>query len=705
MKKFLLVGFMLTITAQLISQNAKINQAESYFNTYRYAEASPIYKELILKDNLDINKYDSIFRHAAVSADKSRDFIFENDVFTRLSLSSKYTFDDAYSYFKLSVFLGFYEKAKLILTSSVVTNSNDLRKEILNQYNGGNVWVELNRDTSLYTIDKSTFNSGKGDFNPIYHPNGLVFSSARDISYSKSTIDNSSYLNLYQFSIIDGNVNQIKFLDNSKHDGTAFYDSLNKIWYFSKNLEYTKLSKLTTTGLFIYDEKTKVETAFQYNKNEFFLAQPSLSQDGQTLWFSSDMPGGEGGSDIWSSKKTATGWAEPINAGKMVNTRENEMFPYLNNSILYFSSNGHAGLGGLDLFKVEMVDNTSKSISNLGANLNSTGDDFSIVLDKSGKKGYFSTNRDNFIDHIYSVVIINLDFVFIGTIVSDLAEGKIETLPIFVKKDGVVIDTLYPNNKGKFEFKGDKNSNYSFEINDSEYLPLKEDYSTVGKTMSDTTIRDFKLVSKYVNVTAKVLDDVTNEPLPNTTVSIKDAVTGEIKMFVSDDKGEIHTKLLRDKAYDVNAKHEGYIENNTPFKTEGTDVEMILPVKMQKIKVGTKLDVTALNYDLNKATLKAEGKVELDKIVMFLKENPTVQIELSSHTDARGSDEQNMLLSKRRTESSVAYLISKGIKPSSIVSKWFGETMLLNKCKDGVVCSEADHTINRRTEIKVLSVD
>ena len=704
MKALIILSCLFSFSVQVYSQNLKIKQAELYFNSFRYAEATPIYEELILKDQLDINAHDSIFRHAAISADKSRNFDFENNVLARLSLSTKYTFEDAYAYFQLSAFLGLYEKAKEILKSPTIKNSTDVRKDLLNKYREGEVWADLKKDTTLYKTEKVSFNSGKGDFNAIYHPNGIVFTSARDISMNKSIYDNSSYLNLYQFSVKDGNISRVKFLGDSKHDGTAFYDSINKIWYFSKNLEFNKASKLSTTGIFMYDEKTKVESAFPYNNPLYFLAQPFLSEDGLTLWFSSNKYGGSGMSDIWYSKKTNTGWGEPLNAGNSINTSQNEMFPYVNNSTLYFSSNGHAGLGGLDIFKTELVKNEAQAVVNAGANLNSNGDDFSIYLNKSGKKGYFSSNRTDFKDNIYSVIINNLEFVFIGNIVADLKDAELLRLPIYVKKDGIVIDTLFPDAKGKFEFKGDKNSAYAFEINDKEFLPLTENYSTVGKTISDTTVKAFNLISKYVNVVAKVTDDVTKLPLPNTTVKIKDMVTGELKTYVSDDKGEIHTKLLRDKEFDLTAKHVGYIDNNKPFKTAGKDIEMNIPVKMEKIKVGTKVEINALSYDYNKATLKPEGKIELDKVVAFLLENPTVTIEFASHTDARGSAEQNMILSKKRTESSVNYLISKGVKSNSIVSKWFGESMLLNKCKDGVTCSEAEHTINRRTEIKVLSV-
>ena len=195
---------MLTLSVQLIGQNSKISQAENYFKTFRYAEATPIYQELIQKDNLLLAENELIFRHALISSEKCRDFVFENDVLARLSVSDQYTFSDAYQYFQLNLFLGFTEKAQEVLNSPIVKNTTDARKKLLDQYNGGIIWNELKSDTSRYLLTKVEFNSGKGDFNAIYHPKGIVFSSARDLSVRKSTFDNSSYLNLYLSSKIDG---------------------------------------------------------------------------------------------------------------------------------------------------------------------------------------------------------------------------------------------------------------------------------------------------------------------------------------------------------------------------------------------------------------------------------------------------------------------------------------------------------------------
>ena len=704
MKIFLILTCSISFVLNSFAQNLKVSQAEMYYKSYRYAEANPIYKELIQKDDLKISEQELVFRHALVTSEKCRDFAFEYDVLFRISESDKYTFDDAYAYFQLSLFLGYYEKAKEILASQIVINSIDSRKLNLDKYKNGNVWDEIKKDTSIYIINSVDFNSGSGDFNPIYHPKGIAFSSARNFAFRESTFDNSPYLNMYIFKKEDSKVEELKFLETPRHDGTAYYDSINKVWYFSKNYPSTKDVNITTTGLFIFDENTKTETAFIYNSPEFFLAQPFLSEDGKTLWFSSNRPGGYGKADIWYSTKTNEEWSEPVNAGNSINTVDNEMFPFPQKNKLYFSSNGHPGLGGLDLYSVEFSDAKASDLQNLGANLNSNGDDFSFILDKTEKAGYFSSNRLDLIDNIFSVVINRLEFVYVGTIVADLNTDKIQSIPVIVKKDGNVISTLFADKNGKFEFIGEKNSSYSFEINQQEFESLKADYSTVGKTVSDSTFKEFVLVSN-VDVSLTIVDEKTKQILKNSKIEIVNKKTNEIISVTTDEKGLIELKLPRNNEFEVLASHSSYIDSKTSFSSVTKDKMIMSTIGLNKIEVGSVLAVKNLNYDFEKWMIKPDSRVELDKVVAFLKANPNVKIELSSHTDSRGLAEFNMNLSKKRNQSCIDYLVSKGVKKQRVIGKWYGESMLLNKCSDDVNCSEEEHFANRRTEVVVVSVE
>jgi outer membrane protein OmpA-like peptidoglycan-associated protein len=711
MKVILLLILLLSVSLQLNSQNLKINQAELYFKEYRFAEATPIFKELILKDQISVNKFENVYRHAIVSADKSHDHIFLYDVLDKFSQSDKFNFDDAFYFFQTSMHLGKYEKAKEILNSPIILNSDNPKKKILNNYQGGNIIDVFKKDTFSYEINKSVFNSGIGDFNPIYHPKGIAFSSARDIVLLKSKYDNSPYLNLYLFSK-DSSVQELNIPGTKKHQGTACYDSINKIWYYSKNFRAKKSDTLISTGIFIYDEKTQIETPFAFNIEECFTAQPSLSKDLQTLWFCSDRVGGFGQSDIWYSFKNGQNWSTPINAGSIINTSEQEMFPYCQKNILYFSSNGHPGLGGLDIFSVEL--NKESTLKNLGAHLNSNADDFSLILDETEKVGLYSSNRENFIDNIYSFKIKSLIFLMKGKFISpNVTFADIRKVPLYIKESGVIFDTLYPDSLLNVEFYGEKEKKYEFEINDEKYLPITEYYSTVGKTVSDTTYKVFELITKFFDVDFFVYDSVTNLPLVNANLNLRNTATGLTESYNTDQSGHVHSKLLRNNEFEFISKFDGYEYYTSNLSTQTRDNEIKVLIPMTKIpvpvepplEVGAFIPMKSLSFEFNKWNLDKESKEELNRIADLLMSSPNMKVEFSSHTDARGSSAYNLNLSKKRTEMAVSYLISRGVKKENIDGRWYGETELINDCKDGVVCTAEEHKENRRTEIKIVSID
>jgi peptidoglycan-associated lipoprotein len=149
-------------------------------------------------------------------------------------------------------------------------------------------------------------------------------------------------------------------------------------------------------------------------------------------------------------------------------------------------------------------------------------------------------------------------------------------------------------------------------------------------------------------------------------------------------------------------KTKSFLDDETKFKTESEGDKVIqLLLQLPQIKKGDKFKLENIFYDYNKSTLRPESTASLDKLAEFILENK-LKIELSSHTDARGSDAYNQKLSQARAQSCVDYLIKKGVPKANIVAKGYGETQLLNRCKNGVTCTEEEHQSNRRTEIKIL---
>lgn len=705
MKRYLqLFSFIVFFASFSNGQKMKIAQAEYYFKGHRYSDATPIYKELIEKDGLLPESADSIFRHAGYAAERSKNYNFAFFAYSTLFKDSKGNFDDAYNLFRISLLLGDYSTAQSVLSSEKIKLGQDERRIILEAYHKGDVWNELKAVGTGDKIDTVGFNSRKGDFATSWHPDGLVISSGRFPSGAKWEQDNSSFLNSYLYNDSLENVSMIGILRDKKHDGTAFYDAKKNQWYYAKNYDAAQ-GEYAKTGIYIYDALTQNEIAFPYNAKTYFVAQPYLSEDGKVLWFSSDMPGGYGNADIWYSIKKDSIWSKPVNAGSKINTFENEMFPVVNGSRLYFSSNGHPGFGGLDLFKTKLVNFVPEKIENMGVVVNSYADDFTLLLDPERKNGYLSSSRYEYIDHVYAITLTPLTFLYDAKLKVDIASTKaLNEIPVLITENNVVIDTIYPDKDGHFTFVGEEDKSYKMEINDPKFFSVTDLYSTVGKTESDTVYRDLVLKSKYIPLNTIVVDEKSKQPLVDADVLIVNKITGEEAKLHTDDAGRLKTELLRDNNYEIIAGKPGFIKNSKDISTKTTAEKIDESIALKKISKGVKFEVENVLYDLGKATLRPESKVELNKIVLFLNENPTIKVELSSHTDSRGSDKSNQVLSQKRAQSCVDYLVSQGVSKNSIVAKGYGETQLLNKCKNGVQCDEAEHQRNRRTEIKVLSV-
>lgn len=348
------------------------------------------------------------------------------------------------------------------------------------------------------------------------------------------------------------------------------------------------------------------------------------------LYFSSNMKGGKGGFDIYKSKLSNSTWTspEPVNE---VNTAADEVFPTLQNGVLYYSSVPANGFGGLDILMLKRGETLAQI---LPAPVNSAYDDF-----------YFQP-------------INNLN----GTFCSNRAGGK--------GGDDI----------------------YSYNIDTTPYT-----------------------------VCLQLLDSTTQKP--NTGVSVNYVLDGKNYEVKSDKDGKVcftlpvTTKLLGN-ALTFTANKSGYNPASVPLtlnfnagRTINISKSMILaPVAVAKAKIkvgqdlGKLLNLNPIYFDLGKWDVRPDAALELDKIVRAMEEYPTLVIELGSHTDSRSSAKFNQALSQKRAESSGKYILSKGINPKRLSWKGYGESKLLNKCKDGVKCSEDDHAKNRRTEFKIIKM-
>lgn len=364
---------------------------------------------------------------------------------------------------------------------------------------------------------------------------------------------------------------------------------------------------------------------------------PAVSPDCNWLYFSSDMPGGQGGKDLWRiNLKERVGSLE--NLGDVINTPGDERFPYVrSDSVLYFSSNGHAGMGGLDIYRATLTPSGGWNVENMGWPMNSSYDDFGITFG-DGESGFFSSNRNDArgYDHIYS----------------------------FVKPE------------------------------------LK------------------------ITISGYVLDR-DEEPVPNAVIRIV-GDDGSNQKAIGKTDGTFQFNLQRGVKYVMMAGAKGYMNGKQEFVSDMAEEDAEYAVDFILAAMTKPQVIENIFYDFDKATLRPESKTALDSMVMILKDNPQIVIEMASHTDRWGNDNYNLKLSDRRAQSVVDYLIAAGIDPSRLRPKGYGETRpktvtkriarLYPQFKEGDVLNEeyiekldkpdqdAADQINRRTEFQVISL-
>ncbi len=525
--------------------------------------------------------------------------------------------------------------------------------------------------TPQFILHNLSINTENSDFGPMYYKKDkLIYSSAVDSSNYHTRIyhwNEQPFLNMYISNLneIESDVKNIgefsKKLNTRYHEATLAFSPDYKKVYFTRNNYNGDLGRddAGTNHLKLYSadlRRTEKDTTktwqnvkeLPFNSENYSVGHPTVSKDGKLLYFVSDMPGSIGGTDIFvvdilnqdenriESDSTYTGYSKPRNLGDKINTAGREMFPYVTNSTLYFASDGHLGLGGLDVFKSEINDNTFGNAVNLGAPLNSKMDDFSFIIKEKENKGFVSSNR---------------------------LEGKGD--------DDVYSFVRTPLNEPK--------------------TPLCE-----------------QLVRGYVSNT------ITGERIGNVLVTLYNDKNEKLATTTTSLNGSYRFKntLNCDTKYRVEASKTGYGLKEKPLLTENNNGETVVALGLETLneliveeKGLLKIKIGIIYFNLNKSFIRNDASIELNKIVVLMRQYPKMVIKIESHTDARNTDAYNLSLSDRRAKSTRDYLVGQGIEANRIDSATgYGESKLINRCENGVSCSEAEHQLNRRSEFIILKM-
>lgn len=646
MKKNILfyLMFVSILSINAYSQKAKLNTAETQYNNFAYINSIETFERIASKG----------FKSAEIFQKLGNAYYFNGEFpqaakwYTELfALGSDYDKEYYYRYAQSLKTIGENKKADEYLEKFSTIAKDDNRAKFFRSEE--DYLKRIKANSGRYDISKTNINSKYSDYGSTVYNNKLVFTSARDtgsLGQRIHTWTDQYFTSLYS-SDLDENFNSAKVERFDNHLKSKFNESTPVFTKDSSTVYFTRNNYLDgkrgqngsgITLIKIYkavlknNEWTNIKE-LPFNSNEYSTAHPALSPDEKTLYFASDMPGTLGQSDLFKVAILGNdSYGKPTNLGPMVNTPGRETFPFISqDNEIYFASDGHPGMGGLDIFMSKInADGSFKRIENIGSDINSPFDDFAYWIDLDTRYGFFSSNKVN----------------------------------------GLGFDDIY-----KF--------------------------------------KELRRIGCEQALSGLITDAVSLELLPNAKVSLYDNEHNLIESTTADDKALYNFNVECDNTYYVRAEKEHYFTKEVsvviPDENGSTDLPIALETSVKKVKVGDDLakflEIPIIYFDLDKSNIRPDAAIELSKVLDVLQQSPKMKIDIRSHTDSRASTKYNESLSERRAKSTMKWLIDNGISVDRLTSKGYGESRLINKCSDGVECTEAEHQLNRRSEFIIMSLN
>ena len=501
-------------------------------------------------------------------------------------------------------------------------------------------------DYKQFVLNKSFVDIEGESFGATFYDDGIIYSKPNlvvdnfivDAPYKTDKYGNR-FKNLY-YSKVDENgklTNSRKLeleFNKDHHIGSVCVLPDSNLFFFSETVKVKDKSIIKIYSIErISEGEFKNKKELEFNSNSYSCAHPSITADGKQLFFTSDKKGGFGETDIYMSEFKDGKWGDAINLGNEINTEASETFPFIKqNGVLYFSSNGKVGFGGLDIYSALFIDGKWTHLVHKDLPLNSSADDFAYT--------------ENYNDNSQIAISSNRD-----------SKPKNDNI-FFVKKMALPPDTI----RGRIY-----------------------DYLT-DKAIGNAAI-------------CLVIDSVSGDTIAKAYTDEDGNYTLIIPKKLEEDEEERLFTVI---------KKEGYEDNVIDFEGRYNDTDrppfnnknVAMKVKIEEEQV---IEFHNIYFDFSKSDLKPGSIDVLDKLIGVMNDNPNMKIELSAHTDSKSSKKYNQKLSDKRANSAKTYMVSKGIDSKRIVAKGYGETRLLNNCGDKVECSDEEHAINRRIEVKVLS--
>jgi peptidoglycan-associated lipoprotein len=512
-----------------------------------------------------------------------------------------------------------------------------------------------------YTAEPAPLNTRYAEYAPMpFRNNQLVFTSDRPLPASKGIYawTGNSFSNLFIADLSSDNVTPFDtYLNSADNEGTACFNS-----------DFTEIIFSRCTGQKKEDAYCKLMASDYRNgawsaprvldfvEDKVNYVHPSLSVDGKWLYFSANHPDGWGGYDIYVSERLNGQWSTPKILSRGINTTGDEKFPFIDQDTLYFASDVHPGMGGLDIFSAyKMPGGNWSPPFNLKPPINSGGDDFGFVV--------FSRTEGS------------ADTLEMGFFSSTRADGAgNDDIYRYIKRIPPPIPTA------------------------DTMPPIAPVQDTLPAFLLDVYIVE-KIFEKPNDPNSKVLG---RKPIVGATAG------WEGQILTTSEEGFFTIDISPGQDYQFLASFPGYLSNTGLFSTQGMTStagqpsrRFELEIVLDRIYTDKEIRLENIYYDFDRWEIRADARPALDRLAQLLTINPSVRIQLGSHTDCRGNDKYNQDLSQRRAQSAVDYLIEKGISPARLSAQGFGESVPEDDCLCSR-CTEEEHQRNRRTTFRIL---
>ena len=622
MKKIYIILILVLASSLISAQNKDTQIADKLFKKFEFISAAESYLKLVASNNADGYVYSQLgdcYFNIYNTKEAAKCYA--------KAIAKKQDSELYYRYAQMLKANGNYAESNKQMQKFSEMQPNDSRSKIFNE-NPNYVPVLLDQRKS-FDVKSIDINSDKSDFGALLMDNTIYFTSARNSNSKIYSWTKEPFLDIYKANLNEdgtiSNILLIKEINSKYHDGSVSISRDGSTMYFTSDsfrensFEKDKASKLKLgrnnifSAKFVNGKWDEI-TSLPFNSKDYSTGNPSISKDGKTLYFSSNMPGSIGGVDIWKVAISETGsYGTPENLGKSVNTEGNESFPFItSDNVLYFSSDAKQGLGAMDVYKIDLTKNSEAK--NLGKPVNSEKDDFAFTINENKNIGFVASNRNGNDDIFKLIPVCNYE---VNAIVTNANSGEIlaEANVSILDDKSNIISTIKSNNKGEVSFTVDCEKTFTIQ-------------------------------------------------------AIKDGFEGNsFAVIASNKKG-------------------GSIKIDAVLKP----ISEIITEKEVKLN--------PIFFEYNNSNITQQGAFELDKLVQIMKNNEKLIIFVKSHTDNRGTDEFNLLLSDKRAKSTIQYVISNGIDPNRISGKGFGETEPKVDCKEN--CTEEAHEQNRRSEFLIV---